>query len=640
MRSFLIGACLLFSVPVLWSQPDWSTLVPEAFSELDQEVADSIRVRRAVCEPLRAEMEKIVTEKGLDRLFIFGPGDTYLKEGMSRRMKNHPAGLQVGMDRDKGIMRLEELNVRLYSHDLALMHWLDIEQRLAKHPDRTQHKRWAMLYQQLPPDLARDLKKNSVCRHWIKTEVACDIVAALEENSPDKASGKVGKWSPDISKIRLDTLDKSPAPAVWGFPLPPEAILISFPFNGQFAFRRDESIPGVGYAAFPKWTREVLFPIQYEYGDRDLQLRARWCSAHGEVTYTEMELREGNWFFFNLPPKEYFQGGELYRLELIAYPKGSVSPVIPDQVCWQQFRGVEAQDQPFHHYLQDEIKFSELYFRAGKYSIWEQIDILQKGVVDWEAGLVHYTTDEPLAPIDLRGNLYMRPWVRFGLQNVGFYKLHEALDHEQLRYYFTVPRVEPIEGVPAGQLLVAEMDNTFGAPFIEDLRKGAASKYAPVTEVKGEDVALPGGYFILTQSHPTGRDTLVTPVSVPFITRAMFEKKQLPDLGMVECTLYVAGFRRLVFSVRLQKEQVTRRIAERSRFLYELERRAAEREGRPPAFTLEEARNRELANLPDPVRLIFEAQYPEVIQKTFTLSYTRDFPGTGQYMSLFQLKYY
>ena len=331
MRIILLFTLLTSFNRPLQAQPDWTTIVPAAFAVLDKEVTDSLVAIRAQAATVREAIEEIVTRKGFDRRDIYGFDNAYFKEGMSKNFTGNPSGLTMKIDRDTAVYRMENLFVDLFFLDKNLFRWLDIEKRLQSHPDRRQFAKWALRYRELPPPLALEIHQPEPCKKWVANTVVCEIAVAVEAVSPDKAGDKVRNF--DLKFVRPANAPQPSAtePVAWGFPLPPEVIWYSFPMNGQYSFRRDESLPGAGYVVLPDNAVQALYPIQYS----NTAWRARWCSSRGKVTYTAMELRNGHQFFFNLPDN-YFQGGELYRLEILAMPKGSSAPLVPGDICWQQ----------------------------------------------------------------------------------------------------------------------------------------------------------------------------------------------------------------------------------------------------------------------------------------------------------------
>ena len=528
---------------------------------------------------------------------------------------------------------MEDLFVDLFFLDKNLFRWLDIEKRLQSHPDRRQFAKWALRYRELPPPLALEIHQPEPCKKWVANTVVCEIAVAVEAVSPDKAGDKVRNF--DLKFVRPANAPQPSAtePVAWGFPLPPEVIWYSFPMNGQYSFRRDESLPGAGYVVLPDNAVQALYPIQYS----NTAWRARWCSSRGKVTYTAMELRNGHQFFFNLPDN-YFQGGELYRLEILAMPKGSSAPLVPGDICWQLFRGNVTSTMPVNIRLPDEVKITELFFRAGKYSIREKLNIM-KGERDWTNGWVDYETDEPMDALEINGNGNFAPPVIFTMETSPFYKVRDALEGKDLFYYLTVPEVEPLDSLPLSDLAVAELDNTMNAAFIEKVNDGAVPNYIGLPGNRKTPVQLAGGYVAPPLSTAQARDTFSAQQPVPFITRIMFEKGRIPNPGMVKCRLYVGEFIQLVQAAALQKEQISRRIEERSLFFYQLEQRKAQREGRPLTITLAAIKAREIANLPPSVKLVYETKFPEAFQPHFTLFYSRLFPGSEQPSTILKISF-
>ena len=123
-------------------QTDWRAIVAPSFEALDKEVGDSILACRSDAGKLREEMDKIIERKGLERYMILGKNDEYFKEGMHKNFKKPPVKMQVEIDRDKDIVRLEALHSRLYQRDATLYDWLATQTKLNKHPDRSNYPKW------------------------------------------------------------------------------------------------------------------------------------------------------------------------------------------------------------------------------------------------------------------------------------------------------------------------------------------------------------------------------------------------------------------------------------------------------------------------------------------------------------------
>ncbi|MBC7777407.1 MAG: hypothetical protein H7246_18380 [Phycisphaerae bacterium] len=609
----------------LRAQPDWTLIVPEVFTYLDTEAADSIRNIRVRADQIRTQMSDIVQKKGLKMQDLFLFTLSAFNEGLSKQFVQEPRPLQVKMVRDADIEQLEHLHIRLFYEDVALQRWLNIEQRLKKHPDRAQFSRWALKHRNLSPQDMRAFSKPEQLKPWVKDEVMCDIVAAIDATSPDKAASKVKTFTLKFDNERLDSLDRTKEMRQWQFPVPPEVIHCSFPMNGSYSFSMDESIPGVGYLVLPPSAAEALSPMVYS----QTIWRARWCSARGRVTYTPMEVRNRHEFFFNFPER-YFRKGELYRLEIIATPKMNASMLLPVEICRQAYHGKEQDEQATQFHLPDEVKITEIYFRVST------TDVLQrgyqvKGKVDWLSGRVEFETEDPFDSYEMYGTGNVRPGVSFAVQTLYFSKFEAALRSSALLYYLSVPMVEPVDNQPIDKLLTAEKDNTYQAAFVTNVNEGAWKDY--MNQSSGKTYPrqnLPGNYYSPSWSMAFAPDSIFTDKKVPFITRQMFEKNKVPAADKFRCSLQVGEFLQIVETLKLHKKQIERRIEERSRFLHELDRRQALRTSRPFNASLPDYKSREIENLPPDVKMIRDCQFPEIIQKKFTLSYSKYFPGTSQ----------
>lgn len=631
-RRLLIG-CFFSIVQIqLPAQPNWAEVVPAAFSRLEQEVTDSIAACRAESAQIRTKMEAIIQKKGFTREFIFGKGDKYFKEGMHKHFSSEPRQMLVAMERDNDVVQLENLHVDLYHSDKALHRWFEIHAKIKNHPDRWRFARWPALYDQTPAKERPKAKSVEACRQWVADQLVCEIATDLSGILPEKDAQKVRLTDLNFDKSWDDPGNQRTLSAV-EFPLPPDAILYSFPMNGQFNFRHDESVPGAGYLGLTPYALSLV--MQQNYSGNIL--RARWSHANGQVVYTATETSYPRTIYFNLPEK-FFEPEHCYRLELILAPLNS-KPTIPEQsACWDVFRGkISEVAQHYASGLGGEIKITELYFRAGKYSVREKLETFD-GYVDWERGAIVYKTDEPFDPIELYGAGGVKPFVRFSVITSNFYNLEKALYSKELYYYLSVPLVEPLERLPLDQLAVAEQDNTLDAPFVRNVMLGNYERSELVLEHSMESFALRGGYVIPPSSRFAMLDTLDTDTPVPFITKTHFQRGKAVRLDTVACTLFIGQLRLLLQTTALHQMQIRHRIDERVNFFYALEQRRAQRSGQPLSVSLEQLRQQEMAQLPPAAKTLLEAKIPDVFAQKFTVWINRKFPGSEQHTAQLEIK--
>jgi hypothetical protein len=630
-RGLLLLTVLLLVAHSAFSQPNWREVVMPGFNILSTEINDSIASRRAEAEKLRAEMLKISTSKNLNPVLIFGPGNKYLVEGMHKEFVSPPGPMQGNFERDKQIVLLENLHVQLYYSDKALFRWLDLQSRLRNHPDMAMHGRWALQYKALPEKERPDPQSNKACQKWVADQLACDLATALQGSNPDKTDGKVKAFDPKFLPRPWDTIPSLGAD--WKLPFPAEGIIASLPMNGQFAFHVSQSIPGVGYIVFPKGTNRQIHELIF---GNNYQLKARWTSAKGEVKYTAAEYRHfDSQFFYNLPDK--LLPEMIYRLELVALPPG-FKPAAPDAgTCWQIFRGKPAPEKKETNVaVAGEVKITELYFRGGKYDPYMKMEML-RGTLNWELGTLDFETDEPFDGIELYGNGQLVAPVWFDVQTVSFQNYKE-LNDQTVFYYLTVPKVEPLENLPLDQLAVAERDNTLDAPFVRKVALGNPEIYPNVPADREHDIRLPGKYVAPAFKNHGAKDTLNAAKPVPFITKDLFLKEKTLAFPRTKCSLHIGELKQTFALAAAQKNQLRRRVDERVKFFFELEKRRAARRGEPFNLTLEQVRQQEMENLPTEVKKVLEASYPDDFQKNFTLIYCHRFPGTEQYLALLELK--
>ncbi len=626
---------LFFLVTVLspaLSQPDWRAIVAPAFEALDKEASDSIAACRTDAGKLRAEMDAIVASKALDRAFIFGKNDEYFKEGMHKNFKKPPVKMQVQVDRDKAIVRLENLHARLYERDATLFYWLGVQSRLSKYPDRNNYPAWSSRHFNLPASQRPDPQAPEKCRQWVMDELVCEMANARQNFSPSSAGKKVGSFD-----IKFNTLTVEASQNIFAkssLPIPQQDLLCSFPVNGQFAFHPSESIPKVGYAVFP---RGAFQPIS-ELASQEFEFKARWTASNGEMQYTAAEYRfmEGA-MFFNIPAQ--LDGGQIYRLQLVALPNDYKAAFLPTPTCWDVFRGKNTLTyQQKNATVAGEKLITELYFRAGLYDVREKMETL-RGDINWLRGEVVFETDEPLDPFEMYGSGTVPATVTFRIQTIHFYNIAKAINSDQVLYYLTVPRVEPTENVPLSQWLTAELDNTLDASFIRKTSLGNAKGYRSLPDPVAADTPLPGNYMAPAFQDYKVEDSLITQHRIPFISKDHFDAKKRYELAPARCTLMIGELKRLVSATQSLQHQLKKRMEERVDFFFELEKRRALREGKSLTVTKEQLQQQELENLPKEVIMLLDAKIPESFQPNFSLIYQRLFPGTDRYNTSLELKF-
>lgn len=624
----LFLAVTFLSLERAFSQPLWRQYVPQAFAQLEAEVQDSIRILRQRSDTLRAQMNQIITQQGLDRISIVGEKDIYMKEGMHKHFRNVPEPMQGNFDRNPQIQKLENLHVDLYHADEQLFRWLDFSTILKAHPNRTSFERWTELWTGLPQN-QRPAVTNSILS-WLADQLACDLVSDIRPSTAKNPFEKIQRFAPEsnLPQSFNNVVDD------WILPIPSEKILASFPMNGQFAFDNTEPLPETGYVLFPEsfnWKmRELISPYNTNFW-------TRWVSQSGNIKYTLCERRNTG-FFFALPDTLY--GGKVYKMELIALPNGFSRSGIDDEQCWVEMREtssrgkIVAQDK-----LQGEILITTLYFRAGVQDYRTRLNRMH-GKIDWEKCTITYKTLDPYDPIEIFGTNTIKPFVTFGMNNVSLFDLQQAINSNEVFYYLTVPFIEETSNTSPDEALMAELDHTSTAAFVRKTSLGDASNYPVIPENRPEDVSIHNHYIApayLTSDVP---DSIVTSVPIPKITKEHFLQKQKWTSDSVTCTVYLGEMKQFVRVIRLQQTQLKKRIEERASFFYTLDQRAAKREGKIFTLTLDDYRKMEMENLPKKVTTILHAKVPDVLNNKFSLQYNRYFPGTKQMCSSLEVKFY
>lgn len=636
MRTYAaFGICLLANLALsAQNQPDWERITPRIFEPLEREIADSIAARRAEGDSLRIEMRNIVSAKKFDPSFIFGPEEKYLKEGMHKNFKAEPLPLQALYERDTAVVRLEHLHVGLYRSDKALFRWFSMQGQMNQAKKYYNQFAWDRRYQQLPEAERRGIDQQQAWASWAAHELVCLMTTSGVMGAPvDDPGHKIEPLSIDFDLIRNDTAIFASA-RHWSFPLSADKILASFPMNGQYAFCPEESIRGTGYMVLPKAALSMLVTLL----EAQMLLKARWTCADGTVTYTNAGPEapyKVNILYFSLP-HAFFQPGKVYHLELVAVPQSALVLVESLDQCWQKFRDGSTKTALKAVQNPGEVGIAGIYFRTGHYSVREKCQTL-KGSLDLKAGAISFTTDEPFDAAEIFGSAGFPPPVTFSAGHEAYF-LGNKLYDPVLGYYFMVPKVENLGQLPAGELAVAERDNTLDAPFVRKVSLAKVDNYFKMYDASDKPVDLGGGYLM-----PVGRpallpDSLLTDKPVPYITRAHFEQGP-PELGQVRCTLYIGELQKMAREIALQRAQILKRAEERAQFFYALEQRRAKREGKAAAGDLDFYRSQELENLPDVAKYLLQNDLDQALQAGLTIEYIRNFPGSNQRTAILPVKF-
>jgi hypothetical protein len=611
------------SLTIAFGQPIWSSIVGSVFSSMDREVRDSLKNRKAEFTGLSRRLDSLIALTNTPKLLKFGvEEDRYFTEGMAAHLMS-PPGFQVnlGVERNKDIVAVEQIYLRMYNCDLALADWKTALKILEDHPDRTYYKRWELAWLALPSKQRPAGDSKSACEAWLMKELACDLVKGWQVKNPVYAKDGLKSFNPkwwQAPKINESAKND------YNFPIPPEGILASFPTHGQFAFDRAESVPGVGYIRLNEKSR----PRCAELMDQKICM-ARWTNVNGKTIYTTAEFRMMEVAFFYLLPIR-LDPEMLYRLEIIALPNALLNQSTFDQDCLDILRSKDKKEASGKKNLQGESIVTSLYFRTSKYVSWEKLNAI-KGTINWERYTLEYKSDEPFDPIEMEGNGVTPGVINFVFNAEKSYSMQSALNDPLVYYYLTVPRViNGLDSIPLSRTLPIELDHTMDEPFIRNVSKGnPASKR--MGESRDKDMPLAGSKYVAPEyKQGSQKDYLTVDKPVPFITKELFGQKKTIRLKDVQCAVQLGELKEILRFASAQQKQLNQRIEERAKFFYELDKRKALRAGKPFVGTLTSYRQIEMDNLPEPVRMVVMAKIPDVFNSGITINYLRKYPGTEQ----------
>ena len=632
MRAFLL-ICVFttfYGRATAQQTPDWAQVTPKIFDLLEQETLDSINGCRARAALIRSEMEQIIQKRGDTRVYIFGPDDAFFKEGMHKQFTAPPTPVQALYDRDPQMVRLENLHVGLFQVDQSLFRWMDIKERLKGYEERETTYKWESRFQNLLPELRTNLNQNASWALWGTNELACMIVQDMGGFSETNPRGKVSPLSMEKNIIGQGKIPIPAKPRT--FPMPADELLASFPMNGQYAFCRSESIPGVGYIFFPPGSTPVLHEIVALYP----VVKARWTSSEGMVIYTDalFKLFENEaWFTL---PDFYFKPATLYKMELVVLKKAPENDTDLSDLCWSKLRqstgtSITTIDK------QTEFRIiTSLFFRTSRYENVRDRFNTMKGDIDWEAGSIRFETDEPMDPLEMNGSRYFPAPVSFLYDTDKLYITDEHLNNPALIYYLAVPQTGK-QG-DSTSLAITLSDHTADALFV---RKTAAAKhdgYASLENVQVKRLLQKNGYSIPLTNKRLLKDSLITSQKVPLITQKDFEKGKIKALGQVKCELIIGEMAAASHAMRVYKTQLERRIDQRAQFFWELDSRKAVRMGVPFNKSVSEYRQEELVNLPASAQFILQNEIKNTVKTNCTIYCTRSWPGAKQATAQLSLK--
>lgn len=619
---------LIFIPNKIEGQPLWRQYVPQAFVNIEKEVYDSIRVFRKLSDTLRVQMTEIILSEGLDRISIVGENDQYLKEGMHKNFVRAPGRMQGHYERNMQIQILENLHVDLYHADEQLYRWLDFSAVLRKHPNRTSFDRWTDLWTAIPQGERPVLTQTIIS--WLMDQLACDVVSDIRPSVAKNPFEKMHRFAPESDLPKSYTIQQEE----WVFPIPAEKIAATFPMNGQFAFDNTEPLPETGYILLPESFRWKMRTSSFEYNSN---FWARWITHTGEVKYTLAEWREYG-FFYDLP--DTLLAGKVYKMDLIALPGGFSRSYTSEKQCWDEMRETNTQTKNIAQVsLQGEVLITTLYFRVGIQGFRERLNSMQ-GQIDYEKGTITYKSLDPFDAMEVFGTNSIKPFVTFDIDNYPLYNLQQDANSKELFYYLTVPVIEETSGRALDDLLMAEADHTFNAPFVRKTTLGDATKYPGVPENRTENVLIKNHYIapaLLTRNVP---DSFATAVPIPKITKEHFLQKKKWPTDSITCTIFLGEIQQILRVIRLQQSQIKKRVEERATFFYALDQRAAQREGKAFTATMDDYRKTEQENMPDVARKVLNADVLSSLKNKFALQYNRHFPGTKQLCSSLNVNFY
>ncbi len=142
---------------------------------------------------------------------------------------------------------------------------------------------------------------------------------------------------------------------------------------------------------------------------------------------------------------------------------------------------------------------------------------------------------------------------------------------------------------------------------------------------------------MLTRNVP---DSFATTIPVPKITREHFLQKQKWPTDSLTCTIFLGEMQQILRVVRLQQNQIKKRVEERAAFFYALDQRAAQRDGKAFQASLDEYRKMEEENMPPLVKKVLHADVLASLKNKFALQYNRHFPGTTQLCSSLNVNFF
>jgi hypothetical protein len=585
-----------------------------------QEIRDTIAQIETQAAFLRQEMETQIETLGYERALIFGREDQYFKEGMHQHFSSTPKNLGMHIDRNPIHVALEENHVTLYHLDKALYGWRQLKDKLGnvRIDDIIGEINERLILQhlnELAPAYKEALDTDAALKEkWYQNELTCQcfppVRKAIETVSLSK-NPECHSGQPQPFELAED----GTIPESW--------ILSAYPYPGQFNYYREEVRDNFGYILL----NGNLGALKQNYPGHEFQIR--WSNQAGEQVFSRCQLAMFEGVISFEAPNAFFEPGQVYEMALVATPAGERPPAesrfcLSNASIFEQFANLSPARAP----VSPKVLYQH-YFRVSLYGKAFNKMKAPPGTLKMvsDSVLATLTFSEPFGQEELEVSAASCTYFwHFGASNLPYAKAVDCLESDELLYFLATPDTQPVDTLQE-TAIAAALDHTIDAPFIYDLRKGTPASTAKRYRKAATD----------SKQHPTKYRVPATYDQSVFLTQAFtpdsinqahFEGQLplLPDQRSFEAQLQMPWLPKLKQEYEYFRQAIKDRMEERAQYFYLIKTWQARQNDSNTRPDLDQLRQQEYDNLPEPVRYILKQEidfpthnHPVVISGNYKL---------------------
>jgi hypothetical protein len=472
--------------------------------------------------------------------------------------------------------------------------------------------------------------KGEAKANWIKYQTAeiisggkwpYDRISTISSIFPYRLDGRTDRtrYIPDVEK-KVNQLIRVEADK-------PLKVIESYPVDGAFNTYRNDAPDLLGHFTMSKNMESYIGFEKY--------FVAKWTSMYGETTYSRGAYEYGNTIFFEIP-KDFMKGGTVYKLELATttYP-ANLHDFYISSCYWGRSIYKYKPTDFIIEFGGLSTPLATIYFRTSKAKhALEQFEGVI-GTFDNITKTYAWPLNELLDSIDVYGN-YLYP-ARISIQDAMIDKSsYEKILHPVVANYLVTPRTHEIDTSQIKPLYPFEMAGLYIKEFVYKIDEKSGVELASINQEY--DTKLSNDYVI----HGTGK--AVPKISVkgkiaPKITSDHFSK--LKAVPTETCSLLIQS----TVETACEKQHmeirafIEKRINERARFFYGIEKRHCMRNNIKMTRSLANFEAMERENLPPAIKGIMTEPIQWKRESTDFVFYgSTVLPGTDRRTSYFKLK--